>query len=150
MFLLSILCTIPAQRDKHGKSPLAAATEGGFEDTVGRVLAGQAAGQAPPPRPPKNQSRSKTLLPEPDHDWVRAEDGGETYFYNAVTRESRWEKPEVMKTPGERLLEQSPWRECQDAGGAAFYYNSETQESEWMVPAELQAVRDVLAAEMDQ
>ena len=138
------------QRDKHGKSPLAAATDGGFEDTVGRVLAGQAAGQAAPPRPPKKQPRSKTRLPEPQHDWLRAEDGGETYFYNAVTRESRWEKPEEMKTPGERLLEQSPWVESQDTMGTPFYYNKETQQSVWIVPEELQAIKDIIAEEMEQ
>lgn len=30
----------------------------------------------------------------------RAPDG-RTYYYNSVTKESRWDKPDSLKTPGE-------------------------------------------------
>ncbi|KIJ61963.1 hypothetical protein HYDPIDRAFT_176733 [Hydnomerulius pinastri MD-312] len=61
---------------------------------------------------------------------------GRTYWFNTGTRESVWEKPDDLKTPFERALGQTQWKEY-FSGGRKYYYNTESKESKWDMPDEL-------------
>lgn len=61
---------------------------------------------------------------------------GRTYWFNTGTRESVWEKPDDLKTPFERALNQTKWKEY-FSGGRKYYYNTESKESKWDMPDEL-------------
>ncbi|KAF9006017.1 hypothetical protein BDQ17DRAFT_1352580 [Cyathus striatus] len=61
---------------------------------------------------------------------------GRTYWFNTGTRQSVWEKPDDLKTPFERALNQTKWKEY-FSGGRKYYYNTETKESKWDMPDEL-------------
>ncbi|KAF7312223.1 hypothetical protein MIND_00235300 [Mycena indigotica] len=61
---------------------------------------------------------------------------GRTYWFNPATNESVWEKPDDLKTPFERALNQTKWKEY-FSGGRKYYYNTETKESKWDMPEEL-------------
>ncbi|KAI1796601.1 hypothetical protein LXA43DRAFT_969682 [Ganoderma leucocontextum] len=61
---------------------------------------------------------------------------GRTYWFNTNTRESVWEKPDDLKTPFEKALNQTRWKEY-FSGGRKYYYNTDTKESKWDMPDEL-------------
>ncbi|KAF7327836.1 hypothetical protein MKEN_00363400 [Mycena kentingensis (nom. inval.)] len=61
---------------------------------------------------------------------------GRTYWFNPATKESVWEKPDDLKTPFERALNQTKWKEY-FSGGRKYYYNTDTKESKWDMPEEL-------------
>ncbi|TFK26219.1 hypothetical protein FA15DRAFT_667713 [Coprinopsis marcescibilis] len=61
---------------------------------------------------------------------------GRTYWFNTGTKQSVWEKPDDLKTPFERALNQTKWKEY-FSGGRKYYYNTESKESKWDMPDEL-------------
>ncbi|KAG2011639.1 pre-mRNA-processing protein prp40 [Coprinopsis cinerea AmutBmut pab1-1] len=61
---------------------------------------------------------------------------GRTYWFNTGTKQSVWEKPDELRTPFERALNQTKWKEY-FSGGRKYYYNTETKESKWDMPDEL-------------
>ncbi|KIJ20730.1 hypothetical protein PAXINDRAFT_57698, partial [Paxillus involutus ATCC 200175] len=61
---------------------------------------------------------------------------GRTYWFNTGTRESVWEKPDDLKTPFERALTKTKWKEY-FSGGRKYYYHTESKESKWDMPDEL-------------
>ncbi|KAF9054471.1 hypothetical protein BJ165DRAFT_1439062 [Panaeolus papilionaceus] len=61
---------------------------------------------------------------------------GRTYWFNTGTKQSVWEKPDELKTPFERALNQTKWKEY-FSGGRKYYYNTETKDSKWDMPDEL-------------
>ncbi|CAL1528741.1 unnamed protein product [Lymnaea stagnalis] len=71
---------------------------------------------------------------------------GRTYYYNSVTKESSWEKPEDLKTPQERLLSQCPWKEYKSDAGKVYYHNAVTKESRWTKPKELEELEALIVA----
>ncbi|XP_061571671.1 WW domain-binding protein 4 [Cololabis saira] len=74
--------------------------------------------------------------------WVEGlTDDGQTYYYNTLSGESRWEKPSDLmggnsvptqpeSSPG------SAWMEAVSPDGFTYYYNAETGESNWEKPAD--------------
>eukprot|EP00090_Calanus_glacialis_P001446 TRINITY_DN11033_c0_g1_i1.p1 TRINITY_DN11033_c0_g1~~TRINITY_DN11033_c0_g1_i1.p1 ORF type:complete len:770 (+),score=351.91 TRINITY_DN11033_c0_g1_i1:62-2311(+) len=72
---------------------------------------------------------------------------GRTYFYNGVTKQSAWEKPDIMKTPTEVLLSKCPWKEYKSDGGKVYFHNNETKESVWTIPKDLQDLKDKIEEE---
>ena len=58
---------------------------------------------------------------------------GRKFYYNIVTKESTWQKPDDLKTPEELLCE---WTEYINKEGKAYYYNSKTKKSQWEKPKE--------------
>ncbi|KAJ7178563.1 hypothetical protein C8R43DRAFT_913533 [Mycena crocata] len=71
---------------------------------------------------------------------------GRTYWFNTGTKESVWEKPDDLKTPFERALNQTKWKEY-FSGGRKYYYNTETKESKWDMPDELLLVLEKVEKE---
>jgi len=72
---------------------------------------------------------------------------GRIYFYNNATKQSAWEKPDIMKTPSELLLSKCPWKEYKSDAGKVYFHNNETKESVWTVPKELQELKEKAEAE---
>ena len=65
-------------------------------------------------------------MPEPD--WVahKAPDGRE-YYYNSATKQTQWDKPEELKTAGDKgPVAGSAWKEFTTDAGKKYYYNSTT------------------------
>ncbi|KAJ7576904.1 hypothetical protein C8J56DRAFT_1114320, partial [Mycena floridula] len=71
---------------------------------------------------------------------------GRTYWFNTSTRDSVWEKPDELKSPFERALNQTKWKEY-FSGGRKYYYNTETKESKWDMPDELLLVLEKVEKE---
>ncbi|KAF8909298.1 pre-mRNA-processing protein prp40 [Gymnopilus junonius] len=71
---------------------------------------------------------------------------GRTYWFNTGTKQSVWEKPDELKTPFERALNQTKWKEY-FSGGRKYYYNTETKESKWDMPDELLLVLEKVEKE---
>ncbi|KAF8074918.1 hypothetical protein FPV67DRAFT_1475444 [Lyophyllum atratum] len=71
---------------------------------------------------------------------------GRTYWFNTASRESVWEKPDDLKTPFERALNQTKWKEY-FSGGRKYYYNTESKESKWDMPDELLLVLEKVEKE---
>ncbi|CAH2076325.1 unnamed protein product, partial [Iphiclides podalirius] len=93
---------------------------------------------APDITPTANQSSPWSEHKAPD---------GRTYYYNSVTKQSLWEKPDDLKTPAEKLLSSCVWKEYTTDAGRVYYHNIETKESSWVIPKELQEIKDRIAAE---
>lgn len=93
---------------------------------------------APDIAPMANQSSPWSEHKAPD---------GRTYYYNSVTKQSLWEKPDDLKTPAEKLLSACVWKEYTTDAGRVYYHNIETKESNWVIPKELQEIKDKIAAE---
>ncbi|CAO0796974.1 unnamed protein product [Mucor circinelloides] len=62
---------------------------------------------------------------------------GRKYWYNNVTRQSTWEKPDDLLTPEERVFKSSNWKEYTTPEGKKYYSNSVTKQTVWEVPEEL-------------
>mmetsp|Transcript_21153 Transcript_21153/g.39761 ORF Transcript_21153/g.39761 Transcript_21153/m.39761 type:complete len:577 (+) Transcript_21153:51-1781(+) len=65
---------------------------------------------------------------------------GRRYYYNKVTKQSSWDKPECLKNADEKLNTTS-WKEYKTADGRDYYYNPITKQSVWEMPAELKRLR---------
>jgi len=95
----------------------------------------------------KKQKPSKSSRQQTEAQlWVEGmTDDGHTYYYNTVTGDSRWDKPDFFQgeSPDLALPEQtesslgSAWMEGVSADGHIYYYNTETGESSWEKPADL-------------
>ncbi|XP_042206058.1 pre-mRNA-processing factor 40 homolog A-like isoform X2 [Homarus americanus] len=72
---------------------------------------------------------------------------GRVYFYNTLTRQSSWEKPDELKTSAELLLSQCPWKEYKSESGKTYYHNVNTKESRWTVPKELEDLKTKISSE---
>lgn len=53
---------------------------------------------------------------------------GRVYWSHAVTKQSVWEKPDELRTPFERAMGKTPWKQY-TSGGKAYYVNSLTKET---------------------
>lgn len=68
---------------------------------------------------------------------VHAGPEGKPYYYNSKTGQSTWDKPEELKTPFDKALEATSWRQSIAPGGAKYWYNVENQQSLWDAPPEV-------------
>ncbi|XP_065843846.1 pre-mRNA-processing factor 40 homolog B-like [Oscarella lobularis] len=72
---------------------------------------------------------------------------GRKYYFNAETKESRWEKPEELLSDTEQLLKLCPWKEHKSESGKVYFFNTKTEESTWTCPKELQEIKDKIEKE---
>eukprot|EP00092_Neocalanus_flemingeri_P017009 GFUD01018396.1.p1 GENE.GFUD01018396.1~~GFUD01018396.1.p1 ORF type:complete len:772 (-),score=299.87 GFUD01018396.1:2031-4274(-) len=72
---------------------------------------------------------------------------GRIYFYNTATKQSAWEKPDIMKTVTELQLSKCPWKEYKSDAGKVYFHNNETKESVWTIPKDLQDLKDKIEVE---
>ncbi|CAL1290541.1 unnamed protein product [Larinioides sclopetarius] len=98
----------------------------------------------------QNETSSVTKQSEKKSNWTehKAPDG-RTYFYNHVTKQSSWEKPDELKTESELLLSQCPWKEYKSETGRTYYHNIQTKESRWTIPKELEDLKNLVATKED-
>ncbi|KAI8388869.1 uncharacterized protein BYT42DRAFT_561565 [Radiomyces spectabilis] len=61
---------------------------------------------------------------------------GRKYWFNTMTRQSTWQKPEELMTAEEKALLSCPWKEYTTPDGKKYYSNSQTKETVWEMPAE--------------
>ena len=74
---------------------------------------------------------------------------GRTYYFNANTKESRWEKPQIVVTLAQKALDASPWKEYTDEeSDNKYYYNVETEETIWEMPEEYKVLLDRVTTEI--
>jgi pre-mRNA-processing factor 40 len=73
---------------------------------------------------------------------------GRTYYYNAGTKQSSWEKPDELKSEAERLLSKCAWKEYTSDAGKVYYHNTETKESVWSIPKELEELKEQVEREL--
>lgn len=80
---------------------------------------------------------------DPKETWTehKAPDG-RTYYYNAATRQSSWEKPDALKSTAELQLSKCPWKEYTSDAGKTYFHNVETKESVWTIPPELAELKE--------
>ncbi|KAG0044771.1 hypothetical protein BGZ83_009962 [Gryganskiella cystojenkinii] len=75
---------------------------------------------------------------------------GRKYYYNSLTKDTVWQKPNELKTAKELELEESPWKEYKTPEGKKYYHNSSTSTTVWTAPEEYQALLDQLEEEQKQ
>lgn len=67
--------------------------------------------------------------------WKKATDSnGKVYYYNTVTKESRWDKPVEDTTDLKQKLRDAGWNVAKTKEGKVYYYNVKTKESRWDNP----------------
>merc|ERR1712151_1369650 len=65
---------------------------------------------------------------------------------NKVTKQSSWDKPDVLKSSEEKANTTS-WKEYKTADGRDYYYNPVTKQSVWEMPLELKQLRGLAREE---
>ena len=74
------------------------------------------------------------------NDWKEYADqySGAAYYYNEVTGENVWEKPEVMVKAEEakKAWLGDDWEQLDSETGAKYFYNNKTDMSQWIVPTD--------------
>jgi hypothetical protein len=64
---------------------------------------------------------------------------GYTYYFNNVTQESSWNKPDCLKTPEELAQGVKLWQELTTPEGHVYYWNSVTNDTVWEKPEDFDA-----------
>jgi pre-mRNA-processing factor 40 len=73
----------------------------------------------------------------PDSLWSEYKNAeGRTYWSNSKTKQSVWEKPDELRTPFERALAKTDWKQY-TSKDRPYYVNSYTKETKWDLPDEL-------------
>lgn len=100
-----------------------------------------------PKKPQKKAAKASGKVRQQTEEQVWVEgltDDGHTYYYNTITGESKWEKPEGLQgassaseqTQQTGSTSGSAWMEAVSPDGYTYYYNTETGESSWEKPAD--------------
>lgn len=78
------------------------------------------------------------------HEYKSAD--GRSYWAHSVTKQSVWEKPDELKSPFERAMGKTPWKQY-TSKGRAYYVHSGTKETKWDLPSELHELKKQIAEE---
>eukprot|EP00933_Yihiella_yeosuensis_P015794 TRINITY_DN13658_c0_g4_i1.p1 TRINITY_DN13658_c0_g4~~TRINITY_DN13658_c0_g4_i1.p1 ORF type:complete len:555 (-),score=204.64 TRINITY_DN13658_c0_g4_i1:162-1826(-) len=73
---------------------------------------------------------------------------GRRYYYNKVTKQSAWDKPECLKS-NEEKLNTTPWKEYKTADGRDYFFHTVTKQSVWEMPLELKRLRGLAKDESE-
>ncbi|XP_022065755.1 WW domain-binding protein 4 [Acanthochromis polyacanthus] len=106
------------------------------------------------PQPKKRQKKEAKAKKKPREQmemqvWVEGlSDDGHTYYYNTVTGESQWEKPQGFQGQSSASVQSEQpgsssgcaWMEAVSPDGFTYYYNTETGESSWEKPADFPSI----------
>ncbi|KAA0190406.1 hypothetical protein HAZT_HAZT005643 [Hyalella azteca] len=112
------------------------------------LLAPQASDPLTVPTPSKEET-AKNNSGKKASVWTEHKAGdNRIYYYNSVTKQSSWEKPDELKTPAELLLSQCPWKEYKSESSKTYYHNVITKESRWTIPKELEELKAKIAEEL--
>ncbi|VDM70003.1 unnamed protein product [Strongylus vulgaris] len=99
-----------------------------------------------PPGMAGEENHTESPQAQTDCPWTKHETAeGRVYYYNKITKESSWNKPDELKTPQERQERTTPtassssssnviWKEYKTPEGRAYYYNTVTKETTWTRP----------------
>uniref|UniRef100_A0A8C9T0Y6 WW domain binding protein 4 n=1 Tax=Scleropages formosus TaxID=113540 RepID=A0A8C9T0Y6_SCLFO len=135
-----------AKREERMSKEFAAMEEAAmkaFQEDLKRLESESGVPEAPKKKqePQAAAASSKQL-----ESWVKGvTDDGFTYYYNTLSGESQWDKPEGFKEGkkksrekqgGSKYSKGSPWMEALSPDGYTYYYNTETGESSWEKPAD--------------
>lgn len=71
---------------------------------------------------------------------------GRPYWSHAITKQSVWEKPDELKTPFERAIGRTQWKQY-TSKGRNYYVHSGTKETKWDMPDELVALQKKVTEE---
>ncbi|KAK4685027.1 pre-mRNA-processing factor 40, partial [Tremellales sp. Uapishka_1] len=71
---------------------------------------------------------------------------GRVYWSHAVTKQSVWEKPDELRTPFEKALLKTNWKQY-TSKDRPYYVNSATKETKWDLPVELKQLKERIDAE---
>lgn len=72
---------------------------------------------------------------------------GRPYYYNKISKQSSWEKPEELMTPAEKIIAACPWKEYRSDSGKVYYHNINTKESRWEPTPEFIEMQSKVKAE---
>ncbi|WVO18238.1 hypothetical protein L204_105946 [Cryptococcus depauperatus] len=71
---------------------------------------------------------------------------GRVYWSHALTKQSVWEKPDELKTPFEKALAKTQWKQY-TSKDRPYYVNAVTKETKWDLPPELVALKEQVEEE---
>ena len=70
---------------------------------------------------------------------------GRVYWSHAATKQSVWEKPDELRTPFEKALNKTNWKQY-TSKDRPYYVNSITKETKWDLPTELKELQKKVEA----
>ncbi|KAN0063798.1 U1 snRNP protein [Thecaphora frezii] len=83
--------------------------------------------------------------PPPPPTWIEYRNPqGRPYWYHTIEKRSVWDKPPELKTPRERALDSTPWKEYK-SGDRSYYVHSQTKQSTWTLPPEVKQILETYA-----
>ncbi|KJP88209.1 hypothetical protein AK88_02156 [Plasmodium fragile] len=83
------------------------------------------------------------------HGWCEmVAKNGRKYYYNTITKESKWEKPDELKSKVElRISQQTKWKEYSCGDGRTYWHHEEKNISVWDEPEDIKKIKLECAAE---
>lgn len=94
-----------------------------------------------PPSPPQSAPLTMSSL------WTEYKNSeGRVYWSNSQTQQSVWEKPDELKTPFEKAMGKTSWKQY-ISKGKPYYVHSVTKETKWDMPDELVDLKERVEAE---
>ncbi|SCQ16807.1 pre-mRNA-processing factor 40, putative [Plasmodium ovale] len=87
-----------------------------------------------------------------NHGWCEmVAKNGRKYYYNSITKCSKWEKPDELKSKVElRISQQTKWKEYSCSDGRKYWHHEEKNISLWDEPEEIKKIKLECAAEEEE